>query len=302
MDKNDKKKDYLSSLKSIETENFLDRIFYRPIGYKIAKLLQNTGITPNVVTIISIFVGVSAGICWYFPNNINLALLGILALVIANILDCVDGQLARLTGIKSQVGRILDGFAGDLWFLVIYIAFVHRLNMQFTTPFEPWIYIAIAFLSAFSHWNQASLTDYYKTLHLLFISKDKGKEFESSKMISQRYKQMPKGVNKVITWGYVLYTKNQERLTPKLQQMLVRLKNKYGNDIPEEVRNLFRAKSLRIMPLLNMNTFNGRSIILFISVLFNIIWLYFVWEIIVLNVVRMIIRNRHENICKNVEN
>ena len=108
-------KDVEATLKSIETENYFDRLFYRPIGYKIANAIKNTGITPNVVTIISIFIGISAGICWYFPHDIILALLGILALVIANILDCVDGQLARMTGIKSQVGRILDGFAGFRW-------------------------------------------------------------------------------------------------------------------------------------------------------------------------------------------
>ena len=44
----DKKSEYLSSLKSIETENFLDRTFYRPIGFQIAKAIKNTGITPNM--------------------------------------------------------------------------------------------------------------------------------------------------------------------------------------------------------------------------------------------------------------
>ena len=295
-------KDVEATLKSIETENYFDRLFYRPIGYTIANAIKNTGITPNVVTIISIFIGISAGICWYFPHDIILALLGILALVIANILDCVDGQLARMTGIKSQVGRILDGFAGDLWFLMIYIAFAHRLTTQYSVPFEPWIYILIVFISAFSHWNQASITDYYKTLHLLFISKEKGKEFENSASIARRYKKMSRGVNKVITWGYILYTKNQERLTPELQKMLARIDNKYGNDIPDDVRAAFRAKSIKLMPFIDMNTFNGRSFILFISVIFNIIWLYFIWEIVVLNIIRMIIRNRHENICKNIEN
>ncbi len=297
----DKKSDYLSSLKSIETENFLDRIFYRPVGYKIAKAIQHTGITPNAITIISIFIGVSAGIFWWFPYNITLALLGILALIVANILDCVDGQLARLTGIKSEVGRILDGFAGDLWFLSVYIAFAHRLNMQFSTPFDPWIYIVIVIISGFSHMNQAALTDYYKTLHLLFISKDKGKEFEHSSSIIERYKKMSRGINKVITWGYIHYTKNQERQTPELQKMLVRIRNKYGNDIPEEVRNDLRQKSLQIMPMLNMNTFNGRSIILFISVLFNVLWLYFIWEIIILNIINFIARSSHENKCKDFE-
>ena len=295
-------KDVEASLKSLETENFLDRVFYRPVGYKIAKAIQNTGITPNIVTIISIFIGVSAGIFWWFPYNITLAFLGVAVLIIANILDCVDGQLARMTGIKSQVGRILDGFAGDLWFLMIYIAFAHRLDMQFSAPYDPWIFVLIAFMSAVSHWNQASITDYYKTLHLLFISKEKGKEFENSKSISERYKTMKPGVNKVITWGYILYTKNQERFTPELQKMKARLDKKYGNDIPDDVRVNFRAKSSRLMTFIDLNSFNGRSIILFTSVIFNKIWLYFVWEIVVLTVNRIVIINRHENISKNTEN
>lgn len=78
-------KDVEASLKSLETENFLDRVFYRPVGYKIAKAIQNTGITPNIVTIISIFIGVSAGIFWWFPYNITLAFLGVAVLIIANI-------------------------------------------------------------------------------------------------------------------------------------------------------------------------------------------------------------------------
>ena len=43
-------KEYEASLKSIETENKIDRIFYRPIGFRIARMLRGTGITPNMVT------------------------------------------------------------------------------------------------------------------------------------------------------------------------------------------------------------------------------------------------------------
>lgn len=296
----EKKNDYLSSLKALETENYLDRVFYRPLGYKIAKALQHTGVTPNAVTILSIFVGIVAGIVWWFPYDLTLAFVGVLSLILANILDCVDGQLARLTGIKSEVGRILDGFAGDLWFLLIYIAFAHRLNMEFNLPFEPWIYIAVIITSGVSHWNQASITDYYKTLHLLFISKDKGKEFESSASISERYAQMRPGVNKVITWGYIFYTKNQERFTPQLQKLMALIRVKYGKDIPESLREKLHGESLKLIPLMNFNTFNGRSFFLFISALFNVIWLYFIWEIIVLNIIRVIIVKRHERFCKDI--
>ncbi len=300
MKKEERKKDYLSSLKSLETENVIDRIFYRPLGYKIAKALQNTGVTPNVITIISIFVGVAAGVFWFFPYNITFAILGILALISANILDCVDGQLARLTGIKSEVGRILDGFAGDLWFLSIYIALGYRLNSQYP-DISPIIFIVIALASGLSHLYQASLTDYYKTLHLFFISKDKGKEFENSSQIESRYKVMPSGINKVITWGYIHYTRGQEKATPELQRMLVAIKEKYGNDIPDNIKESLRSKSKRLMPLLDTNTFNGRSFILFITVLFNIPLLYFIWEIVVLNIIKIIIKSKHEKFCKSIE-
>ena len=125
-------KEYEASLKSIETENVVDRIFYRPIGFQIARLLRGTGITPNMVTVVSIFVGAAAGFMFYYPD-LRHAIYGILFLVCANILDCVDGQLARLTGIKSKIGRILDGFAGDIWFTCIYVAFALRLAHEYGT-------------------------------------------------------------------------------------------------------------------------------------------------------------------------
>ena len=98
-------KEYEASLKSIETENKIDRIFYRPIGFRIARMLRGTGITPNMITVISIFVGAAVGFMFYH-DNLTYNICGILLLVFANILDCVDGQLARLTGIKSAIGRI----------------------------------------------------------------------------------------------------------------------------------------------------------------------------------------------------
>ena len=61
------KTEIVASLKSIETENYLDRVFYRPIGFKIAKALIGTGITPNMITILSLFVGSVGGVFWSFP-------------------------------------------------------------------------------------------------------------------------------------------------------------------------------------------------------------------------------------------
>ena len=286
------KKEYEASLKSIETENKIDRIFYRPLGFRIAQMLRNTGITPNMVTILSIFVGVGAGYMFYF-DNIIYTICGILLLIFANILDCVDGQLARLTGIKSAIGRILDGFAGDLWFASIYIAFSFRLMNEYGTP---WFFV-LALLSGISHLVQANITDYYKTLHLFFLSKEKGAEFQTHDQVIANYAKMKPGIDKFFFFFYKGYTLMQENVTPVLQRLLSSLRDQYQDDIPESIRLNFRKKSRDLMRYIDLLTFNGRTIVMFIVVLTGEVWAYFLYEIIVLNVVLVISIRKHEKMC-----
>ncbi len=288
------KPDFESSLKSIETENKLDRIFYRPIGYNIALALRHTGITPNTITIISIFFGVGGGLLFY-PTNIWLNLVGILLLICANILDCVDGQLARLTGIKSEVGRILDGFAGDLWFISIYTCITLRISPELGNG---WAWTLAAFAGA-SNLVQSNITDYYKTLHLYFISRKKGAEFDTVERVRAKYAVMPNGINKGFYWLYLYYTIFQTSVTPQLQKLLARLKTAYGNeDIPENTRLALRKMSLKTMPLIDQTTFNGRSIALFIALIINMPYLYLLYEIVVLNIVLFVAIGWHEKNCR----
>lgn len=46
-----KKPSFKDSLKSMDTEETFDLIFYRPIGYAWALLAKRLGITPNAITI-----------------------------------------------------------------------------------------------------------------------------------------------------------------------------------------------------------------------------------------------------------
>lgn len=286
-------KEYEASLKSIETENALDRAFYRPIGFRIAKALRGTGITPNMVTIVSIFVGAATGFLFY-PDNIWYNICGVLCLIAANILDCVDGQLARLTGIKSEIGRILDGVAGDIWFLCIYLGLAFRLHNEYGT----YAFIAVAFVSGFSHLLQANITDYYKTLHLYFISKEKGAEFPTIEQIDAQYNEMKPGANKVFFYLYRWYSLLQIKTTPCLQRMLRSFHEQYGDDIPDTIRLEFRKESKRLMKkYIDWLTFNGRTVIMFVCVLSGFVWVYFLFEILVLNTVLAIAMCKHEKMC-----
>ena len=281
-------KEYEASLKSIETENLIDRVFYRPIGFQIARLLRHTGVTPNMITILSIFVGAATGFFFYHSEF----------LVFANILDCVDGQLARLTGIKSKIGRILDGFAGDIWFATIYLCLAARLAHETGSYW----FFALAVLSAMSHLLQANITDYYKTLHLYFISKEKGSEFQSLEQVVAQHKQTKYGITKFFYLLYRWYTLIQVKATPVLQQMLHNLHGRYGDDFPPEVRTDFRRESKHLMRYIDLMTFNGRTLVMFVIMLSGHVWAYYLYEIIVLNIVLMYCMKKHEQICRSFLN
>jgi len=305
------KEEYQTSLKSMDTEEWLDLHFYRPIGFLWAKLFAWMGISPNVVTIASIFLGVAGGILLYFgqPQLAWLNWLGMLLIVWANSYDSADGQLARMTKQYSRIGRILDGLSGDFWFVAIYLALVFRelhfgdaaLGDFFAN--HPWAIWLLAIVAGLSHAKQAAMADYYRQFHLYFLKGEEGSELDSTQQLDQQ--------NADLTWSgdfwkkltmffYRNYTAQQEATTPAMQRLRRALKEQFGEHMPpQDFRQQFRLASLPLMPFTNILSFNTRIIAMFISVLINMPWLYFAFEVIVLNVLMLYMIIRHENICKH---
>lgn len=162
-----------ATLKSADTEEWIDLLFYRPVGYRWALLFHKMGVTPNAITIASIFLGVAAGILFYY-NDLLLNVIGMCLLVWANMYDSADGQLARMTGQKSEIGRILDGVSGDFWFISIYAAICLRL----TPEWSYWIWI-LAAVTGLCHSKQAAMADYYRNIHLFFLKGKSGSELDN---------------------------------------------------------------------------------------------------------------------------
>ena len=108
---------------------------------------------------------------------------------------------------------------------------------------------------------------------------------------------MKYGVNNLFYFLYRWYTMLQVKATPILQRMLRELHSKYGDDIPENIRVDFRKKSCDLMPCIDMLTFNGRTTVMFIIVLTGEVWAYYLYEIIVLNIVLFTVMKKHEKMC-----
>ena len=296
-----------ASFKSEDTEEWLDVHFTRPIGLAFALLWEKLGVHPNAITIVSIFLGVGAGFMFYYPD-LEHNIYGILLLMFANFCDSTDGQLARLTGKKTLIGRVLDGFSGDLWFFAIYFAIVFRLFGE-PVPFLDgitwsWGIFVICCIAGFlCHSPQSSLADYYRQIHLYFLLGKKGSELDDSASQLKKYEELTwtgNFIGKLFFKNYAAYCRSQEKRTPKFQKFYKEVRERYpdAEQIPQELRDKFRKGSLPLMKYTNLLTFNSRAIIIYITCLAGVPYIYPILEMTVYWAMYAYMHKTHERTCE----
>lgn len=303
-----------ASFKSEDTEEWLDVHFTRPIGLAFALMWQKLGVHPNAITILSIFLGIGAAWMFFYTDLVH-NVLGVILLMLANFCDSTDGQLARLTNQKTLIGRILDGFSGDAWFFAIYFALCCRMMPQFmpATNMKWGIAIwALAFVAGIMcHSPQASLSDYYRQIHLLFLKGKSGSELDTSQQQRMNYLKAGQEKNAFMRWiskaffyNYANYCRSQEKRTPAFQKLKKELTDRYGDldNIPDDLRKEFLNASRPLMKYTNILTFNVRAICIYVTCLLNIPWVYFLIEIIPLTCLYVYMHRRHEHICISLYN
>ena len=287
-----------ATFKSQDTEEWLDIHFTRPLGLMWANLFNRFNVHPNVVTLLSIILGAAAGVMFYYPDLLH-TVAGILLLVWANLYDSADGQLARMTGKKTMWGRVLDGFAGDVWFFAIYAAICLRL----TPEWGIWIWLLAAASGFIFHAKQCQLADYYRNIHLYFIKGKSGSELDSSQKLRADFRALTwrkDPVSKTFLYFYGNYTRSQEMQTPAFQRFYAALRGRFGEQIPQTLRDDFRRGSLPLMKYANILTFNTRAIVLYVVMLVGQPWLYFVFEVTVMTLIYCYMRSRHEGLCRDL--
>lgn len=287
---------FKDSLKSMDTEETLDIYFYRPIGYAWALLFMRLGITPNPVTVAAIIIGAVGGFLFYY-QDLTINIIGMLLIVWANSFDSADGQLARMTNNTSRLGRYLDGLCGNLWFVVIYVTLCIRLTNQ---GFGLWIWFFAAAAGA-CHVLQAAMGDYYRNIHLLFLKGKAGSELDNGAQLDIDYKKLTWKDNffdKMVAMSYKDYTKRQELFSPKLQGFMQLVRERFGDTLPKWLCEEFRTKDKPLMKYTNILTFNTRIIALFISLFLDKVWLYFLFELTVLNILLVYLIVQQENISQ----
>ena len=114
-----------------ELEDPLNRYLYHPLAFRLARLLQPTGISPNAVSAVSGALVCLAAVLYTRVAWPLGALAGFACHLLWHVADGADGDLARLTGKVSPVGEFVDGAADYLSHIFLYVLLAAMLDNGF---------------------------------------------------------------------------------------------------------------------------------------------------------------------------
>jgi len=206
--------EYRRSLKMPKAEELLDLLFYRPIAFLFVKAIYRFPITPNQVTVLSMLAGIAAG--WNFSIGTRTALVwGALWYVAANILDCSDGQLARLQQSGTLLGRVIDGVADYVSSVAVFLGVGIGLASK---DENAWWLVVFAGLSSAIH---AIFFDYYQSEFISTVRSERSFVERETERFTDEIRQMKEkqrdGIEEFFLNLYLWYLGLQKRSSTKKQ-------------------------------------------------------------------------------------
>jgi phosphatidylglycerophosphate synthase len=119
-------------------DGYLDRLLYRRLSRPVTRLLLHTPVSANAVTVTGVAVGVAGGLVLGLPGRPAL-LAAVVCLVVSGVLDCSDGELARLRAAESRRGHWLDVTGDTLVHVALLAGIVARLAQAGRWPRTGWL-------------------------------------------------------------------------------------------------------------------------------------------------------------------
>ncbi len=178
---------FTRSLKPIETEEPIALLVFRPISFILAVMLKPTPIHPNIVTIVSMVCGVITGY-FFFNLHIYPAYYAALALFITHTLDCVDGQLARIKGLSSRLGKTLDGIADIITYIAIFGGVAYAISHNGLKGELHWTVYAL--FALFNYQIHIHMFDHFKNELIHYSIPEYHEKLESIDRLKRIYRNL----------------------------------------------------------------------------------------------------------------
>jgi hypothetical protein len=263
--------EYLLSLKRPDVEELADLYLFRPLAFLLVKAIYRTPLTPNHLSVISMSLGIGSGLVLSIAGPAG-AWAGAVLLFFAVVVDCSDGQLARLKHNGTHMGRVVDGVVDYVVGLAVYLG----LGLGFLPVVLPglkgWLILAAAGASNMIH---SAFFDYYRIRYLAYIQGLRSAQIDDRNAFRREYVELGRRggqeLKRKFIRIYLGYTAFQMKISRDPMTM--------GPIEPETFRKANRF-TMRLWTFLGSST---QAVLLIVMLALGRLDLYFWAMIVVLN-------------------
>lgn len=268
-------------LKSKDVEDPVNVYVHRTLAYAFVWSIFKTRLTPNMVTLLAISLGLVAGAAFIWGTPAAM-LVGGICLWVSAILDGADGMLARAKNLHSEFGRALDGSADAIVAIfTVFPAFYHI----WVTHHNPYhlVLMVPAILLTVVH---LSLYDFYKEAFLRATrpgGRGEGHLGDEIEKITKNAEHKGAVVRMAVNHVLVPHLKRQKALIDFLNPEAWRLNELLDGD--HETAEIYRRFNIWPMRLWSLISLAPHSYLMAICAMMNRLDIYLLIRVFVMNAI-----------------
>lgn len=275
-----------------EIEDPTNRYVIHPLSWALVQRLARRGVHPNTVSLVGLGLGAGAALAYYHYASWQACVLGLALMIGWHVMDGADGQLARLTGRTSEIGKVLDGLCDHGTFVLIYLSLA--LATYPSAGITAWI---LAVLAGASHIIQASTYEFQRQAYDYWVH---GKQ-SARPITPEAFRQTLATKQGLAGWMgrlYLCYLIVQHRVggvDAHLMQQLETVLRHHPH--PELVRQMYRFWQQPLVRRWGWMSSNYRTLAIFVACLGGQPLAFFVFELVGLNLLffLLVMRQRLRN-------
>jgi phosphatidylglycerophosphate synthase len=130
-----------SSLKG-DYEGFVDRFFNRKLSRWFTRVFLAFGFSPNAITLVATGIGLISAACFGL-GSYQAGVLAALLFQLAAVIDCCDGEVARLTFTESPFGAWLDIALDNVVHMAIFVGIAAGWYLRVMGHEGAWVLLAL---------------------------------------------------------------------------------------------------------------------------------------------------------------
>jgi len=264
-----------------ELQDGLNHYLYHPLAWKLARALAHTPLTPNMVSVVGGSFVIAAAFAYAQPGWPVPALIGMLLHMTWHVVDGADGDLARITGRASPIGEMVDGICDYCSHIVLYLVLGWMLATGRTygefglTPLWSWVLVVAA---GFSHIIQANHVEVQRRSYQWWVyDKPWLRVTHESSSAATR-----KGGLGGLAAAYLGVASGVAGNAKAIDAEMVNAANDPARRT--RIRDAANAEAKPLLQFLKILGPNPRAIVLGISMLLGSPVWYFIYQVVVLNI------------------